>query len=78
MLGGDGSFFRFCFILLFFWLCRTAYGILVPRPGIEPESLAVKARVLTTGPPGNSLSFLILEWEVGLFCEKVLMDAESI
>ena len=29
---------------LFFWLCHTARGTLVPRPGIEPRSSAVKAR----------------------------------
>ena len=31
-----------------------ACGILVPCPGIEPRPIAVKAQVLTTGPPGNS------------------------
>ena len=30
-------------LLLFFWLCRVACGILVPRPGIEPRPMAVKA-----------------------------------
>ena len=28
----------------FFWLCHTACGILVLRPGIEPAPSAVKAR----------------------------------
>ena len=32
-----------------------AGGILVPQPGIEPGSMAVKVRVLTTGLPGNPL-----------------------
>ena len=32
-----------------------ACGILVPRPGIEPKSMMVKAQVFTIGPPGNSL-----------------------
>ena len=36
-------------------LACSAYGILVPLPGIEPGSIAVKARVLPTGLPGNSL-----------------------
>ena len=31
-------------------------GISVPQPGVEPGSTAVKARVLTTVPPGESLS----------------------
>ena len=28
---------------LFFWPCLAACGILVPRPGIEPRAMAVKA-----------------------------------
>ena len=35
--------------------CSLAHGILVPRPGIEPASLALEGRFLTTGPPGESL-----------------------
>ena len=33
----------------------TAYGILVPWPGIEPVSSAVAGGFLTIGPPGKSL-----------------------
>ena len=33
---------------------QVACRILVPRPGIEPEMLKWKCRVLTTGPPGKS------------------------
>ena len=35
--------------------CPVAYGILVPGTGIEPTSLALEGRFLTTGPPGRSL-----------------------
>ena len=35
--------------------CPTTCGILVPRPGIEPESPALEGRFLTTGPLGRSL-----------------------
>ena len=35
--------------------CPTACGILVPRPGIEPESPALEGGFLTTGPPKKSL-----------------------
>ena len=35
--------------------CSEACGILVPWPGIEPASLALKGRFLTTGPPGKLL-----------------------
>ena len=38
--------------------CSAACGILVPRPGIEPESPALQDRFLTTGPPGKSLNYL--------------------
>ena len=41
-------------LLCFLFGCMTC-GILVPWPGIRPTPLAVKAWVLTTGPPGNSL-----------------------
>ena len=48
---------------LWFWQlqhisCSEARGILVPRQGIEPASLALQGRFLTTGPPGMSLTFL--------------------
>ena len=37
------------------WLsCSTECEILVPRPGIEPTSLALQGRFLTTEPPGKS------------------------
>ena len=32
-----------------------AYGIFVPRLGIEPVPLQWKHEILTTGPPGESL-----------------------
>ena len=38
--------------------CSTAAGILLPWPGIEPMSPALKAGFWTTGPPGmSSLSY---------------------
>ena len=41
-------------IFVCFWLHHTACGILVPWPGIELGSTAVKTQVLTSGPPGIS------------------------
>ena len=35
--------------------CPVAYGILVPRPGIELTSLALEGGFLSTGPPGMSV-----------------------
>ena len=37
------------------FLGDRAYGILVPRPGIEPAPSALEGEVLTTGPAGKSL-----------------------
>ena len=37
-----------------------AHGVLVPRPGIDPESPALQGGFLTTGPPGKSLTCLLL------------------
>ena len=54
------------FHMFFLFLpCYMAYGILVPQPGIKPEALAVRRRVLTTGQPGNChmlVSLLDLTW----------------
>ena len=35
-----------CRVSFFFWPCRTACGILVPQPGIEPASPALEAQSL--------------------------------
>ena len=37
------------------WVAPLACGILVPRPGVKPESPALEYGFLTTGPPGKSL-----------------------
>ena len=34
---------------------HLVHGILVPNHGLNPSSLQQKHRILTTGPPGNSL-----------------------
>ena len=36
--------------------CSETCGILVPRPGIKPASLALAGGFLTPGPPGKSLN----------------------
>ena len=46
--------------------CPATCGIVVPRPGIEPQSPALESRFSTPGPPGKSfpiifsLPFLLL------------------
>ena len=42
--------------------CPVACGILVPRPGIKPVSLALEGGFLTTEPPGKSLIVFCLEF----------------
>ena len=42
--------------------CSAAYAILVPLPGIKPESSpALQNGFLTTGPPGKSQDLLLIE-----------------
>ena len=40
--------------------CTTAWGILVPWPGIEPASPALEGGFLTTGSPGKSPWYFLL------------------
>ena len=50
----------------FFWGGHTAQlmGILALRPGVKPVPLQWKGRVLTTGPPGKSLSSSSVQGDV--------------
>ena len=58
-----------CFFYLFiFCLCCVTCGILLPWPRIEPWPLAVKARSLTTGLPGNSFLCFFCGMPVHQFC----------
>ena len=64
--------------------CFVACGILVPQPGIEPESPALEGEVLTTRPPGKSLNWLLTSnfsaaVQVGFrtVCTKVLKTFAS-
>ena len=41
--------------------CPTAYGLLVPRPGMKPVSPAVEGKFLTTGPPGKSQEMIFFK-----------------
>ena len=58
----------FLFVFLFFVFLavprglQVACGILVPGPGVEPGSQEWKRQVLTTGPPGNSLEWLMFSF----------------
>ena len=52
--------------------CPIACGILVPRPGIEPISLALEDRFLTTESPGKSHGKLFLEhFKNSVLCTSV-------
>ena len=77
-LGGRGAaitnffpffFFKFllnvllyCFCFMFWFSCHWAYGILASPPGTEPTPSAMEGRVLTTGSPGKSLHYQLLQW----------------
>ena len=50
--------------VLFFGPHCAACEVLVLQPGIEPGSTAVKVQVLTTGPPGNSLNFVLYDHDL--------------
>ena len=50
----------------FFFGLATSCRMLVPQPGIKPGPLQCKCRVLTTGPPGNSLEHFKLLWSYGI------------
>ena len=55
--------------------CPTACGILVPRPGIEPISLALEDRFLTTESPGKSHGKLFLEhFKNSALCTSILIS----
>ena len=42
-LGVRCLIYTYSHLLIYLWPHRAIYGILVPRPGIEPEPWAVKA-----------------------------------
>ena len=49
-----------CFHFIFSVFGFKVYRILIPWPGIDPTSPALEDKVLTTGPPGKSLSLIDL------------------
>ena len=43
---------------MFWFFGHKAYEILAPQPTIEPVPTAFEGKVLTTGPPGKTLSWV--------------------
>ena len=78
-MGDTGLYMRWCLpfkIITFYWInyyiisiffLATPHGLWDPRPGIEPMPPAVEHRVLTTGPPGNSLLFYLNQFNENLW-----------
>ena len=64
-------------VLVAVWLsCPSACGILVPRPGIEPDSPALQGGFLTTEPPGKSQEVgFYLHWQA--FLGKGFLSRET-
>ena len=52
--------------------CPAACGILVPRPGIKPESPALEGGFFTTGPPGKSPVVVVI-----IFYKNIMLDLPS-
>ena len=50
---------QYCFCFMFWFFGCEVCGILVAWPGLEPTPPALEGKVLTTGPPGKSLWFLL-------------------
>ena len=51
-----------CTFFFFFWLCRTAYRILVPQPGMEPATPVVEAQSLIHWTARKVLELYSLNW----------------
>ena len=47
---------------MFWFFGYKACRILAPGPGIKPLSSAMEGKVLTTGPPGKSLNFKVVNF----------------
>ena len=45
---------------MFWFFGPKAYGILAPRPGIEPTPSALEGKILATGLPGKSHQLLLI------------------
>ena len=53
---------HFIYFIKIFFVLAVPHGLwdLLPWPGIEPGFTVVKARLLTTGQPGNSLIYILI------------------
>ena len=55
---------------MFWFFGHEACGIFAPQPGIEPAPAALEGKVLTTGPSGKCL-FYILSNEMNILVECI-------
>ena len=62
---------RFFVNFFYLFICRSVWhvGCQFPDQGLNPYPLQWKCRVLTTGPPGNSLNVLYKTKEVSLYSQ---------
>lgn len=63
-------FHVFLFVLAYY---HTAFGILVPQPGVEPVPLPWKHNILTTGPAGKSPHTFLGATFVANNCDSTLL-----
>ena len=59
---------QYCLCLMFWVFGPKACEILLPQSGIKPAPHALEGEVLTSGPPGKSLSYLSSLFIICFFC----------
>ena len=62
---------------MFLFFDHKAYGILVPWPRIKPTPSALQGEFLTTGPPENSFSVILLSSCAWFVFTEVLLPGKS-
>ena len=60
---------------MFWFFGYQTCGILPPRPGIEPTPFALEDKVLSTGPPGKSVSNCTAIQQVATLLNKYFLSA---
>ena len=70
--------FNFSYFFFPIWLCCTACRILVPQPGIEPGTLAMKAQSPNHWTTGNSSTSLNLFTRIHeFFCTRLMLPKQN-
>ena len=65
---------QYCLCFMFWFFGYQTCGILPPRPGIEPTPFALEDKVLSTGPPGKSVSNCTAIQQVATLLNKYFLS----